>query len=504
MTSLAADVLVLGSGFGGSLTTLLLHQAGLRPVLVDRGAHPRFAIGESSTPIADAVLRHLANQYRLPRLTPLTRFSTWRETYPELVCGLKRGFSYFHHVPGEPFVSQANHANELLVAASSSDALADTHWLRSDVDAFLAGEVQAAGIGYLDRCEAMLEPHSGDWRLHGTRQGEEVQVTARFVIDATGDAGVVLKTLGIRNDVAGLATHSRALFAHFADLRPWQPMLEQAGGRTGDHPFACDDAALHQVIDEGWMWQLRFANGITSAGFVLDCRDHPLDTSISADEEWKRLLDRYPSLARQFAEATIVAPQGGLRRTGRFQRRAAQMAGDNWALLPYTAGFIDPLHSTGIAHTLCGIERLVTLLSQHWDSTTLADELQEYQAALRREITLIDQLVSGCYRTRRHFPLFVAFAMLYFVGATTYERLRWQEPWTFSGDFLSAHDAEFCGIVSAIRADAERLVARGTIGGDEIARFESRVASAIAPYNRIGLFNPAAQNMYWHTAAPGR
>ncbi|MCA9167813.1 MAG: FAD-dependent monooxygenase, partial [Planctomycetales bacterium] len=68
------DVAVLGAGFGGSLTALLLNRIGLRTVLIERSSHPRFAIGESSTPIADCVLRDLARRYDLPQLMPLASF----------------------------------------------------------------------------------------------------------------------------------------------------------------------------------------------------------------------------------------------------------------------------------------------------------------------------------------------------------------------------------------------------------------------------------------------
>ena len=46
-----ADVLVLGAGFAGALMALVAQRLGLRVVLLEKGRHPRFAIGESSTPI---------------------------------------------------------------------------------------------------------------------------------------------------------------------------------------------------------------------------------------------------------------------------------------------------------------------------------------------------------------------------------------------------------------------------------------------------------------------
>jgi FADH2 O2-dependent halogenase len=83
-----ADVIILGSGFAGSLLAAILARQGMRVVLLDRDHHPRFAIGESSTPIADLLLSHLASRWDLPDVAPLARWGTWRKTYPEIGCGL--------------------------------------------------------------------------------------------------------------------------------------------------------------------------------------------------------------------------------------------------------------------------------------------------------------------------------------------------------------------------------------------------------------------------------
>ena len=52
-----ADVAIVGSGFAGSLTALALRRQGRSVVLLERGRHPRFAIGESSTPLANLAAR---------------------------------------------------------------------------------------------------------------------------------------------------------------------------------------------------------------------------------------------------------------------------------------------------------------------------------------------------------------------------------------------------------------------------------------------------------------
>jgi len=434
----AADIAILGSGFAGSLTTLIVDRIGLTPVLIDRGRHPRFAIGESSTPIANLVLEDLARRYRLPRLLPLTAYGAWQATYPSVGCGLKRGFSFFQHEVGQPFVPDAAHANELLVTASSDDEHSDTQWLRSDVDRFFVREVERAGLRVLDETDiAETEARESDgWILRGHRGATPVSITARFLIDATGAGGFLQRSLGLRDGVASMRTRSRAVYSHFVGVEPWHDRLTALGGRVADHPFCCDDAAQHHLLDGAWLWILRFNNGVTSAGVVIDEGRHPDDPTVSPEREWHRWLDRYPSLASQFHDATLAQTPGALRRTPRLQRQVQDVVGRHWALLPHTAGFVDPLLSTGIAHTLCGIERLMHVVEHCWGDERFEAELRRYAAAVRSELTLIDELVSGCYASFGRFRLFTAYFMLYFAAATSYERRRLAANDAFDGLFL--------------------------------------------------------------------
>ena len=84
MTDLNVDVAIIGSGFGGSLTALILDRIGLRPVLIDRASHPRLVLGESSTPLADMKLKSLSQKYGLARVEPLAEYGSWQRAYPEI------------------------------------------------------------------------------------------------------------------------------------------------------------------------------------------------------------------------------------------------------------------------------------------------------------------------------------------------------------------------------------------------------------------------------------
>src|SRR5579871_6403133 len=115
------DLAIIGSGFGGSLLSMVACRLGLSVLLVERGEHPRFAIGESTSPLTNLLLEQLAVRYDLPFLIPLTTFGSWQRTYPEIGCGLKRGFTYYAHQAGQSFNPALDRSTQLLVAASPRD-----------------------------------------------------------------------------------------------------------------------------------------------------------------------------------------------------------------------------------------------------------------------------------------------------------------------------------------------------------------------------------------------
>jgi FADH2 O2-dependent halogenase len=441
------DIAILGSGFGGSITALIAKQMGMNPVLIEKGSHPRFAIGESSTPQADIALANIAETYNLPRLKPLSRYGTWKQNYPKLACGPKRGFTYVHHPSIE---------NELIVEASPNGSDCDSQWYRADLDAFLVDEVKDAGIAYFDKTK-MNVTSGNPWQL----QAENISCTADFLIDASGGAN----PLNIPQDTSKVRTNSRVIYTHFTGVTPWGELHGKP-----QHPYPCHDAALHHIFQGGWMYVLHFDNGITSAGFVLDCNARPNDT-------WDSLMEELPYIKEQFQHAVPLRP---LTQTGRMQRYATQIVGDNWAMLPCAAAFIDPLHSSGNARTLCGIERLMPILAEH--AEIRPELLREYQSTTFHEVDVLDKIIHGCYQCFDDFELLSNYAMLYFVGADFTER---QKRIGKSAGFLNSGNTVFCEIVEGFY----QQVLSGTLQVSDIS-------AAITPWNMVGLCDPAKQNMY--------
>src|SRR5213592_3205880 len=137
------DIAVVGSGFGGALTAMIARRLGRSVILIERGRHPRFVIGESSTPLANLLLEELAGAYDLPFVRPLCKWGPWQEKLPHIGCGLKRGFTFYHHELGRAFQPDPGRHRQLMVGASPNETIADTHWYRPDFDQYLVEQAQA-------------------------------------------------------------------------------------------------------------------------------------------------------------------------------------------------------------------------------------------------------------------------------------------------------------------------------------------------------------------------
>jgi FADH2 O2-dependent halogenase len=476
--TLDADLAIVGSGFGGSILAMIARRLGYRVMLIERGRHPRFATGESASPLAGVLIEQLADRYDLPRLRPLSAFGTWQRAYPDVVCGLKRGFTYFKHETGHRYETRADRSNQLLVAASPNDELSDTHWLRSDVDHFLVREATALGADYLDQVTLdAVEWHvDGTATLSGTRRGSPVRVRAGVVVDASGPRGFLSRALSIEERGFDGYPRTHALYSHFVDVARCDDMPDFAP--KGIPPYPIDDAALHHVFDGGWMWVLRFGNGVTSAGIAVT---ESLATEwrlADGGPAWERFLARFPSIAAQFADAK---PTREFTWMPRVAYRAAQAAGGRWAMLPSAAAFIDPLFSTGIPLTLLGIERM----AQAVETRGLRPALDIADIALA-EADHTARFIAGCYAAFPHFDAFTAYSMFYFAAASFSEMQRRLTPERASAGFLRAADEAYASAMRQL-SPAENPPA---------ADFCARVADATAPINVAGLCNPALRNWY--------
>lgn len=451
-------IVIVGSGFAGSILARILALQGHRVLLVDRARHPRFALGESSTPLAAICLERLAERYGLDDLHALAAWGRWMEQLPHLRRGLKRGFTFYGH--GQ---------RRMLVAASPSDAIADTHWLREDVDHHLAKKAAEAGAEVLEEVDLDgLEALAGGWRLSGTRGGRSVRFEADLLIDASGPGGFLARHLPIP-PVEVAAPRTSLIFGHFEGVAGF-------AGAADDGPYPDEKAAVHHLLEEGWMYVLPFDHGVVSAGFVLTGQP---------EATWDQILSRYPALRDQFAPARPVRPLG---RIPRLQHRLSQAAGERWVLLPHAFCFLSPLFSTGIAWSLLAVERLALLLEAGGEREGIA----RYGDLLVREADHLQKLIAGAYEAMRDFDLFASYSFLYFAAASFAEASQRLLPppdgipWAWQG-FLGSTDPVTGEILDRVLASLRRSPAE---------RFEEEVRNAIAPRNLAGLADPARNRLY--------
>lgn len=481
------DIVIVGSGFGGSLLAMIARRAGRSVVLLERGAHPRFAIGESSTPLANLLLDELASRYDLPRLKPFTAWGSWQWSYPEIACGLKRGFSFYQHSFGAPAQSVFGRDQQLLVAASPNDEISDTHWYRAEFDHFFLREAVAMGVEYFDRVALSRMSESEEWvTIEGERFGLPVAFQCKFLVDATGPRGFVHRALGLQEAAFPAFPQTQALYSHFSGVKEF-------GARSNEvPPYPVDDAALHHTFDGGWIWILRFNNGLTSAGVAATDAVADNLRFEEGSPAWDRLLDLLPSVGEQFAAAKAELPFVHARRLSFLTERAA---GRRWAMLPSAAAFIDPLLSTGFPLTLFGIARLGEIITEGWGTPSFSDQLESYHVQTKKEAHAASQLIGALYATMGDFRLFTAVSLLYFAAASFSETARRLRKYHRAASFLLCDDPVFGPACAQLCEQA-----RQACTDEESAQVSRAILRAIEPFDVAGLGDGERRN--WFPADP--
>jgi tetracycline 7-halogenase / FADH2 O2-dependent halogenase len=485
------QIAIIGSGFAGSLLAMMAQRLGFSTVLIERGSHPRFAIGESSTPVANLLLEEISVTYDLPFVRPLCKWGSWQKQLPHLGCGLKRGFTFYHHEFGKTFSTNAARENQLLVGASPNEEIADTHWYRPDFDQYLMLQAQKLGVTYLD--ETLLDTAREDTNgmsLTGTRHGESIEITAEFVIDATGPRGFLHRALGLPEKSPAHFPPTQGLFSHFENVGALPDNFFPAGQTP---PYPPEHAAVHHVFPGGWIWVLKFNNGLTSSGVAAtEAVANELNFK-EGEPAWQRLLQKLPSVAKIFQPARATIP---FFHPPRISFQSGVVTGSRWALLPSAAGFIDPLLSTGFPLTLLGVQRLGEILKLGWKDSAFQKRLDDYATQTTLELETAARLVGALYANMNRFEVFKELSLLYFIAASFSETARrLGKPELANGFLLCCHPVfakQFVKICAA---------ANGNFSADGLKEFSKNIRAAIEPLDVAGLTDDSRHPWYPAVAA---
>jgi flavin-dependent dehydrogenase len=358
----SVDVVVIGGGPGGATVSTLIAQQGYRVRLYERERFPRFHIGESLIPMTYFVLERL-------KMLPKLRGSHFVKKYSVQ-------FVTEHGRLSEPFYFIDNRPDE------SSQT-----WqvFRQEFDELMLKNAAEQGVEVREGVRVLEVLFEGR-RAVGVRikdeAGQEQEVRAKVVIDASGQSAMLMDRLG---------------------LREWDPVLKKAALWTywkGAFRDTGRDEGATLVLQtrgkNGWFWYIPLHDDVVSVG-VVAAYDYLFTNRATKDHEaiYQEEVDRCPGLQPRLKGATRCA---GFRAAKEYSYRARQAAGDGWVMVGDAFGFLDPLYSSGVLLALrsgqMAADAVVEGLAQ---GDTSASQLGKWEAEFKRGMDRMRRLVCAYY-----------------------------------------------------------------------------------------------------------
>jgi tetracycline 7-halogenase / FADH2 O2-dependent halogenase len=461
------DVAILGAGLGGTMLAAILARHGKRVLLLEKGSHPRFAVGEALLPQSTLWMWILAQRFDVPEIQHLARIdSIYRNVGP--TCGIKRSLGFVYHEDGR---RQDPRQSNLLIAPQTP-LTSESHLFRQDIDLYMLTVAEHYGAVYRDHVDvADFDVDDRGVRLR-TTAGEEHR--ARFLVDGAGYRSPVATRFGLRDDPPRLETQSRSIFTHMRGMKFYDDCL--LPGEAPGLSARWAEGTLHHVFEGGWFWVIPFnnypgsQNPLCSVGLTLNMKRHP-DVGLPAAEEFFRHVARFPSIAQQFEGAEAARDWV---KTGRLQYSASGGAGDRYFLMAHAHGFIDALYSRGLITTFEVLSALAGPLLRALDEDSFSRARFAYaerlQSAMLRQS---DRVVNNSYRAFPSFPLWNAWLRIWLI-AEIYGDLRL---FSICVKYLEDKDKSLFD-----RLEADPLIGTSPPGEDEVTDLVNHAEEVLARF----------------------
>ncbi|HKY31876.1 MAG TPA: NAD(P)/FAD-dependent oxidoreductase [Candidatus Polarisedimenticolia bacterium] len=310
------DVIVVGGGPAGSSTAALVTAQGRRVLLLEKERFPRFRIGESFMP---------ATWWVFDKLGVVDKLMAGRFTRKHSVqFYLKDGR------PTRPFYFSDVDPHESSVTWQVD---------RGEFDSLLLDHAKERGVEVRQGVAVQQVLFEGA-RAVGVRAeggGGPFEVRAPVVVDASGQAGLLSRALGLRRIDPNL--RNAAVFTRF------EGALRDPGIDAGA------TLVIHTRNAASWFWYIPLAGDVVSVGVVGPIEyiigSRRADPQAILDEE----IALCPALQPRLAGARQVEWVRVLRDFTYISRR---VAGDGWLMVGDAFGFLDPIYSSGVLLALHG------------------------------------------------------------------------------------------------------------------------------------------------------
>ena len=357
------DVVVIGGGPGGSAAATLLARRGHRVVLLERERFPRDHVGESLLPASMPVLEELGV---LPQME--------RAGFPK-----KWGATMLWGRDPEPWSWYFRETNRSFPHAYQV-------W-RPTFDKILLDNARASCVDVREGCAvtaALVEsnrPYSVKFR---TGDGSENIIEADWIIDASGQAAVLSRTLGLRRWDDQF--RNMAIYGYF----------------SGSKRLPAPDSTniFIESYEHGWAWNIPLANDIASVGVVIDSDvgQHGIRQS-GVREQYRRQLDSTRHTRDMLSAAEIIS---GPEVVKDWSYTSQRMAGDGWVLVGDAACFVDPLFSSGVhLAMMSGVMAAAYVHAAQSDSTIREPAARVYEELYRTEYNHFRELARLFYASNR-------------------------------------------------------------------------------------------------------
>jgi flavin-dependent dehydrogenase len=213
---------------------------------------------------------------------------------------------------------------------------------------FLAQHAQSLGVQFIDGASVAqfaLADESGAaaHQVSFDREGTENRISARWLIDASGRAGLIKRKL----DLAEANEHdANAIWFRIGsriDIDEWSDDAEWHA--RCDPPYRW--LSTNHLCGPGyWAWLIPLASGSHSVGIVADATLHPLKTMNSFERALEWFREHQPRLARALAgKHDQLQDFVALRRFSYGCKRVFSSA--RWAITGEAGVFLDPFYSPG-------------------------------------------------------------------------------------------------------------------------------------------------------------